>query len=597
MSADKSNSTIPAKYRNPVIHDRAPSQFVGDYQVTREALGNYNVARDLFGTTTVLNPDGTSFVAKDYQYVLDDGSVGMTFLPVNDTGAVDAADGRKVFGSVLVDEFLRNKMGLQPTDAIYAPIYYIHPEQNKGSIAELADTATSDKISVGVTHWGSYLGNGRTSNSPSLYHNRVWSVSGEPDTDYGYPANVMIMSLDGVDQAMLNKNLLLADDFINYGVRFPQDYKNSMYLTADLNTTFMFYRDWILERNYLKTNVSWFTYCAVHKTIVTTIGMNLPHNPASFKEVYGDKEGQEFFDAFCKNHFTLLGAEFTEDRQTFFEPLWKKHGLSREEIRPLTLDEYNAYDTARREGQLSKFKGFVPLDPGVGMPWAPQMTSDMVYDFVQIYGDFVDAGAIAVCATIYFFMGPAVARTGISELEYLSGALPIMQHAMESHAKIYAAQKPTTSYKDSAYYKSTFTVVYAALGGTDKNVDPLAVPDFEAFLVDILDARKSLQASWTPELLAWFTMTLVRKNWGSILAGGELSVDDAYVEFMDAVQAELTKARDMIVSRPDRIQYNIQPCLAHLVGIDMFKHYSKYVSVQTVATVMNHTELEPACDS
>ena len=165
MKTNNSKNTIPAKYRNPVIHDRGPSNYPGDYQVTEEALKNYNnISRDRFGTTEVVNADGSSFVVKDYQYVLEDGSVGMTFLPVSDTGAVQGPDGETVFGSVLVDEFLRKKMNLKPTDKIYAPIYYIHPEENKGTLQQLGNPATSDKIEMGVTHWGAYLGNGRTSN-------------------------------------------------------------------------------------------------------------------------------------------------------------------------------------------------------------------------------------------------------------------------------------------------------------------------------------------------------------------------------------------------------------------------------------------------
>ena len=591
MNTGDPGGTIPPKYRNPVIHDRSACSYVGSYQVTDQALKNYDVARDRFGTTEVINPDGSSFIVKDYQYVLQGGSVGMEFLPVNDFGAVENAKGDTVFGSVLIDEFLRKRMKLKPTDAIYAPIYYIHPEENKGTLLQLANPVTSNKVELGITHWGAYLGNGRTSNSPALYHNRSWSVGWQPDTKYGYPANVMIMSLDGVDQAMLNKNMLLADNFINYGVRFPQDYKNSKFRMANLNTALMFYKDWILEKNYLKTDSSWFTFCAAHKTLVATIGMNLPHNPAAFKEVYGEVEGQKFYAAFCKNHFTLRGEEFSEEMQTDFEPLWKKHGLTPAQIRPFTLDEYYAYDAARREGTLKIYKGFVPLAPGEGMPWGPQMTSDIIYDFVQFYGDFVDAGAIVMCVTIFMFAAPAAQRSGISQLEYLLGALPIVQHGMEGHARMYAAQGPGKSYKDSAYYKATFAALYTALGGTDKNIDATANPDFETLITDYLGAAQTLQENWKPELLAWFSMMRVRQNWDSIMAGGAVPIATAYVDFMNEVQGELEKARNLVVSRPGRIQYNTPPALAHLVGTKMFAS-SQFVSLETVVTVMDHNELE-----
>ena len=591
MSLENSKNTIPAKYRHPIIHDRSPSNYPGDYQVTDEALKNYNITRDRFGTTEVINADGSSFVVKDYQYVLEDGSIGMTFLPVSDNGFEEGPDGEKIFGSALVDECLRKKMNLKPADPIYAPIYYIHPEENRGTLQQLGNPAKSDKIEMGITHWGAYLGNGRTSNSPALYHNRVWSVSNQPGFDCGYPANVMIMSLDGVDQAMLNKNMLLVDNFLNYGVRFPQNYKESKFRMADLNTAFMFYRDWIYEKNYLKTDTSWFTFCAAHKTLVATIGMNLPHNPAAFKEVYGEQGGQEFWEIFCKNHFTLLGLKFDESMQTDFEPLWKKHGLTPEQIRPFKLGEYYAYDAARRNGALNKFKGFVPLQPGQGMPWGPQMTADIIYDFVQTYGDFVDAGAIAMSATVFFFSGVISQRASVSQLECLVGALSIAQHAMHAHARMYAAEHPADTWEESTYYAATFTALYTGLGGTDKNVDANSTPDFEGLLTGLLGESQLPQENLKPELLTWFSMMFVRQKWATIMAGGEVPLASAYVDFMDAIQTELAKARDLVATSASAVQYNAPPALAHMVGTKMFES-SEFVSIKTVLTAMTHSELK-----
>ena len=93
----------------------------------------------------------------------------MTFLPVNDHGEVMGPDGETRYGSQLIDELLREKMALKPDDPIYAPIYYIHPEQNKGNLITFANPEVTDKVEMGITHWGSYLGNGRTSNAPPLW--------------------------------------------------------------------------------------------------------------------------------------------------------------------------------------------------------------------------------------------------------------------------------------------------------------------------------------------------------------------------------------------------------------------------------------------
>lgn len=589
------------KYRNPVMHDRNPPNYFGKYQITDQALKNYGKTRETFGSTTIIMGENSSFNVKDYMYVLENGkSVGMTFIPINDTGAVTGSDGKKVFGSVLVDELLREKMYLKPDDPIYAIIYYIHPEKEltEGTIASLSKT---EKIQMGITHWGSYLGNGRTSNSPPLYHNRVWRVTGEVNTDYGYPANLMILSMKGVDQAVLNKNLTLADNFLNYGVRFPKDYKNSKFRAISINTALMFYRDWVLEDEYLKQDKTWFTYCAAHKTIVANIGLNLPHNEAAFREVYGAGEGSTFWNAFCTNYYELTGYEFADEDQTDFEPLWKKHGLTSEQIKPLTKAEYDAYDAARRTGELPHFKGPQPLPPNVGTPWGPQMTADIIYDFVQAYADFIDAGAIATCATVYGFCGPAAERTDISQIEYLVGAIPVVQHAMEAHATIYAAAEKTKSWIDSPYYRETFTGLYKALGGTDAKVDPLKDPTAASALVKLnllqvtglVAAAQSLASNWEPLLLTWFSMMRIRQNWSVIMKGGQIPIDDAYVNFMDAIQEELEKARDMLVSSPKGIQYNAPPAEAHMIGIGMFCA-NEYVKLQTIATVMDHSELELA---
>ncbi|MCP5130487.1 MAG: hypothetical protein H6985_12985 [Pseudomonadales bacterium] len=589
MHKDKKAEPIPAKYRNPVIHDRGPSSYPGEYQVTDAALKTYGTSRELFGTTEVMNADGSSFRVKDCQYVLDCGSVGMTFLPVNDTGAAAGPDGEMVYSSVLVDQLLRDRMGLKPEDPIYALMYYIHPELNKGSVLEFA---ASDKVELGITHMGAYFGGGRTTNSPPLYHNRLWGVKGEVYNDFGYPANVMILSLDGVDQALLNKNLQLTDNVLNYGVRFPPDYKSSKFRPANINTALMFYRDWVTEQHYLRSDVSWFTYCAAHKTLVANVGLNLPHNLNAFKEIYGEQEGADFFKVFSQFHFEVFGEEFTEAHQTDFEPLWKKQGLTPAQIKPFTLEQYTAWDNALMSGTLDSFTGLKALAPDMGTPWAPQMTADVIYDFVQLYADFVDAGAIAMSATVFGFAAPAIQRTGISKIEYLFGAMPIVQHAMEAHARIYAAAKPAKSYECSDYYKATSTELYLALGGKDKEFDAAAKPQHAALQHHgLMDIIKSLIGDLVPEVLTWLSLMRVRDNWESIMAGGQVPMDTAYTQFMEAVQGEFQKARDMVVSDPEGVQFYTPPAIGHMMAIGMYPHNS-LVSLKSVVTVMNYTELE-----
>lgn len=581
---------IPPQYRNPIIHDRGPSAYPGPYQVTNNALKAYGVARELFGTTEVLDADGSSFRVKDYQYALPDGSVGMTFLPVCDTGAATAPDGGMVYSSVLVDEFLRAAMKLQPEDQVFAFMYFIHPELNRGSVLEFAK---SDKIELGITHMGAYQGGGRTTNSPPLYHNRGWGVKGEVNNSFGYPANVLILRMADTDQAMLNKNLALTDNVLNYGVRFPVDYKNSRFRPADINTALMFYRDWVLEEHYLRSDVSWFTYCAAHKTLVANIGLNLPHNLEAFREIYGSDDGAEFFKIFSQFHFEVFGTEFTPDLQTNFEPLWKKQGLAPAQIKPFTLAEYTAWDNARMNGSLDSFTGFKPVAPDVGTPWAPQMAADIVYDFVQSYADFVDAGAIAMTATVLGFADPVSQRLGVSKLDYLIGVMPIAQQAMRADACIKAAVSPAPNYHDSAYYQATFVALYTAFGGQDSNADAAFARVTAASPTESLwnKIKGLITGDLMPEVLAWLALERVREDWNAIIAGGAVPLATAYVDFMNAVSAAFAKDRAKVVSSPAGIQFNTPPAIGHMIGTGMFP-CNQLVSLAPVLTVMNYSELE-----
>lgn len=584
MTTRDSSQSIPPSYRNPVIHDRGPSSYPGAYRITDAALKTYGITREFFGTTQVTNAGGSKFRVKDYQYLLGDGTVGMTFLPISDTGVSTCPDGTVVYGSTLVDALLRTEMNLGAQDPIYALAYYIHPELNHGTVPDFAKT---DKIELGITHVGAYLGNGRTSNAPELYHNRRWSVSDDTGNDFGYPANLVIIGLQGTDQAVLNRNLNIVDDILNCGVRFPMEYKDSQFRMAELNTALMFYRDWVLQAHYLRTDKSWFTYCAAHKTLVTTIALNLPHNLDAFKEVYGAADGAEFFAQFCQYHMEIFGVPFSPDLQTRFVPLWKQQGLTRAQIRPFTIAEYSAWDAARLAGKLGSYGGFKPLPSGVGMPWGPQMTADLVNDFVQTYADFIDAGAIAFSATVFGLAAPVCTRAKIPLWQYLLEALPMVQQAMRAHASVFAPSIPGSICTDSAYYKGVFAALFTALGGK-----PGAEAALDAQSGGLWDKILStIKGTVEPEVLTWAALELVRRDWNAIMNAGQLPLDTGYDNFMAAIQAEFQQARDLLVSDPSGIQFNAPPAIVHMIVTGMYRA-SPQVSVRTIATVMNYTEIE-----
>lgn len=577
--------------RNSVIHNREASEFQGDYRITDKALHNYNTTREKFGSTDIQLTNDKSFNVKDYQYLLEDGKVGMYLIPINEYGVFPGPNGKDVWASQLVDDLLRKKMALNSTDPIYAYMYYIHPELNDNTILGFAVT---EKIEMGITHLGAYYGMGVTSNAPPWYHNRSWGVAPSGKVSHGYPCNVMTIALKGVDQAMLNKNLILTDKFLNYGVRFPKDYKNSKFRMVDINTCLMFYKDWILEENYLKTDDTWFTYCAAHKTLVTTIALNLPHNEDSFKEVYGNQEGADFFDVFRKNYFELFGEEFTKEFESDFEPLWKKEGFSKDQIKPFTYEEYAAYDKARRTGTIDCFTGFKPLLPTQATPWAPQSTPDIIFDFVEAYADFLDAGAVISSSTILAFMGPVTERMGISKMTYLINALPIIEDMMQAHAMIYAPSHPAKHYRDSLYYEETLKDLFIAFGGHDTEMERLKLDNsiiqkIEGKLKEFLNHM--LNSEILPELLAWWAMKAVRQHWQTIIASPAALQEEAYQWLKENAKEKLNTARQIVTTKEDKIQFNTPPAIAHMIGVGLFDK-NPHIELKTVCTVMDFSELE-----
>ena len=226
-------------FRNPVVHDTGQSNFPSPYELTDLALKNFDVSRENFGSTEILLPSGQHYIVKDYVYPLPDGTIGMHFIPVNDYGSILTPENEQVNGNSIIDKFLRDKMKLKDDEPIYALLNYFHPEQNKGSIEFL--TTKSDKIEMGFTHLGAYHGLGYTTNSPFLYHANRFSVDGSTDnTIFGYPANVQIISMTGVPQSTLNKNLQYADTILNFGIMFPKNYKESKFRASNLNISLMF---------------------------------------------------------------------------------------------------------------------------------------------------------------------------------------------------------------------------------------------------------------------------------------------------------------------------------------------------------------------
>jgi hypothetical protein len=554
------NIVIPA---SAPMHKKGTATFEGAKlrpDVLARAYGN--IKAEDFGATRVLLPGmggpNRAFTVRDLQYDLGGGKVGMRFVPVSDS---DPASNKAM------DDIVRKESKLGPDEPIFALIAYIHPENHTGSIKELGDTML--KTEMGNTHLGAYVGGGRTTNSPESYHNKQWNVK-------GYPANVQTVSMAGVPQGVLNKNLLAADSVLNQGVKFPSDYKDDPFKTVDLNTTLMFYRDWIKGEAYLKTDPAWATYCAEHKTIVTNVGLNVPHNENSFKEIFGAAEGSALWGDFKKKFKEANGREFTAADETNFEPLWKKEGLKPEQIHVPTKAEYDAHQAARFDGTLKSgaYQGYEPLPVGKAMAWKPESTADLIKNFMETYAPFKEVGGVFSSAAILSFKEVAKARMGISDADYMKLAKPLLQEMMAAEA---LARAPIDAAKQPEWLQQTTGALYVGLGGNQADFAPGATlnPALMGLAKELMGkvpaALKQLPkvAQFNAEKRNNHANAWMRKN----------------------IQDELADARNAMVSDPSKTEFYSPPAITNRV-VNGIVDSNKFVKIRVIATAVDASEVQ-----
>jgi hypothetical protein len=555
--ADAVTRTDPLNFKGELT-------FEGPWRINDAALSRQYSGVDMkdFGTTDVELPNGKTNKVNDMVYDLGDGKVGMHIIPIADNGgSVTDVDGTSKKGHELMDAHLRKEMGLGADDQIFSFIAYVRPKEHSGNLKQLGTEMV--KTEMGATHIGAYVGKGETTNSPETYHSRQWGVG-------GYPAHVQVMSLEGTDQATLNKNAFMVDKALNLGVEFPPDYKNDKFRTIDINTTMMFYRDWLGGEDYLRRDDTWHTYCAEHKTIVANVMLNLPHNLESFKEVFGD-EGPKVWEDFKAKFKETQGRDFTAADETHFEPLYKKEGLTGKDISPWKdLAEYEAYDNARHSGDLANFTGRRPLDPGQGMAWAPETTADLLNDFLQTYTGVEDVGGPIAAAALMGFKDTAKDRMGIDDMTFLGHAVPVINKMMVADAMMRA--------DDPGYAKQATGELYAAFGG---------------------DVQQLMAGNADPQIMGLVQQCMqgVKAQLGDIITDDNRPDDPAARaaladKWLDqAIAPELAKARKQAVSDPSKTQFYSPPAVTHRVSIGMHES-SKFVDIKTVATAVDASEVE-----
>ena len=264
--------------------ESAPAQ--QEYVINPKALAEkYRDAHpEKFGTVDIMLPGGHSYNVRDLHYELGQGQMGMRFVPVSDEETVTLPDETSAAGSTIIDSYLRHEMRLRPEDPIYALLNWIRPDEHSMDLYQLP---LSRKIRMSHEHFADYLGEGRTSHVlPRKSH---WKAKSPLDHKWyvsRHPVNVHIISLHGVPQPILNRNAHIVDTILATAGRSPEGTEKVSCRTIDINTTLQFYRDTIRQEEYLQ-ELSWYTNCAVHKTVVINVLLNVPHNERSFQEIFG----------------------------------------------------------------------------------------------------------------------------------------------------------------------------------------------------------------------------------------------------------------------------------------------------------------------
>ena len=542
-------------FKRPVIHSKKAPIFVGDWRLSSDALEQYNKPK-YWGSCTVKLSGTKKLQVHDQCYDVGGGEAGIRLMPTSDNGTVIDENGQEVAGHVVIDKFLRQEQGLNANDPIFTFIAYSHPEEHKGTLADLA--RSSVKPEMAFTHMGVYRGDGLTTNSPGGYHGNRWS-------NEGYPATVYTLSLDGVDQGTLNRNLAIVDDVLNNRVEFPADYKNDKFRTNDLNTNLMFFRDWVRDASYLHEDNSWATYCAEHKTIVANVGLNLPMNEDSFKEVYGD-EGANLWSQFKTVYKRTTGKRFTPDMETHFEPLWKKEGLTVDQIRPFAdLDAYQAYQTAFLSSTVDAYNGFKPVAPGQGMVWPPETSVDLIKNFVETYAPFTEAGGFVQAGTIMGFKDEIVGRMHISVGRFLELAKPLISKIMIAEAMADA--------NDVAWIKQATAHLYGAFGG-----------DVEAMLAG--GAPNANLMGLVESCLEGVKAALPK-----ILQDGRKKRAEAHAWLRQNMVEDIVRAQREPVGDEDATMFYSPPAVLNriLAGIHPC---SKHVTLRAVCTAVDSEELQ-----
>lgn len=356
-----------------------------------------------------------------------------------------------------------------------------HPEVWMSPLNTVADE-DSYRTQGAFSHMGSYLGFGRTRNSPFNYHGNTWKLENISNTYFVRLRKENLESFE--DNWAVNMNLYITSRLLNEtmgNVIFPDNYMKDPYKMVTLKEVFSFYRAWF-DESYVRADIlkgrertqweafkprihanqtegraaldgftaaektayrkltfyhkvrevnEWRTYCAEHITIVLDVGLNLLHNSADYVRIYGPEVGANLWTIVSAKFREIAGFDMPVIPENAFTPLWVSARTNGNQ--PIANPrDYTGYSK--------------------GLPWPAQTNSDVVAAFLTTYVNWADVRALASAQTLQAFLPIFKDRLGIDAGFYAKAITPFIttmlffDAAYDANSNVLATQASWNDY-------------------------------------------------------------------------------------------------------------------------------------------------------
>lgn len=561
---DQKNRPNPAHCRGPVYVDGKytfnESQIIAWYGYGFGIIPD-SLNHKMFGTTVVTDDQnnvmqnirtGKKYIIRDLHYLVDNNKVGFRPIPVtsgtsSEADTVSTGYRTPVKGSNILDQAIRESSGLTQNDPIFAAALYLYPADRSAPLSLLGKIKGQGSIG----HMSVYLGDGVSKHSPQGMHGERWeaAIGGEP-------SNIYTVSLDGVEQPILNQNMRawsLILNTLNGGPNFPLSYEKDLTRVSTLQGQTEFARKWMeggSEAEKLKTNPDWATYCAEFANMAINLGFNIPLTEQGFADVWSHQNMSSFTSnqpsrQYSSKLFKTIKRRYLEeildknptdqDVEDFkfidedFTPLWKKIGVS-----PLSTK----------------------MNEGFPFPYdtTTDLSSAIVENFANwtVYGPTVSALVIAGLSDIY------KDRVGTSSNEFFQTAVPIIVAGFiaDASTRKLTDEAAVNQYLDQFFYSQ-----------------PSVPENLKALIKPALEAQKT---------------SMINQN--------AVSVNQAWENYREAVKPYKTKSMGW---KPEKIRnvsgdlvpyFNSPPSLFHRMYTGL-RQPNEYVGLKIVGTIFHATHL------